>query len=122
MFTLRYECMQLSVEHLALNIPDLGIEQIADNLHDQLLECQVGTRPVVFVCYSMGGVVAKALLSRHSESTITKNTRGVMFIATPHFGSDVIRDTVAFIRPIIVGPSSFLAVASDSMKGDELMD
>lgn len=55
----------------------------------------IGARPIVFVVHSMGGIVVKQLL-RHAVSygverykPIAKQTRGIVFVATPHSGSDL---------------------------------
>jgi pimeloyl-ACP methyl ester carboxylesterase len=45
----------------------------------------IGTRPLVFVTHSLGGLIAKQILVRAPE--LLKNTRAVLFLATPHSGS-----------------------------------
>ena len=54
----------------------------------------IGERPIVFVTPSMGGLLVKQLL-QHSRNygqshwaTKWKQTRGVVFISTPHSGAD----------------------------------
>lgn len=54
----------------------------------------IGTRPIIFITHSMGGLLAKELL-RHA-ATITKRfahivekTKAVVFFSTPHFGSSL---------------------------------
>jgi hypothetical protein len=62
---------------------------------DLLQQNSIGTRPTVFVCHSLGGLLAKALLRRHSDlrgqtDTATDlNVVGIVFLATPHAGSEV---------------------------------
>ncbi|KAF5684755.1 hypothetical protein FDENT_6558 [Fusarium denticulatum] len=51
-------------------------------------------RPLLFICHSLGGIVVKrALAIAHERSrrynSITKDTFGIMFLGTPHRGSDV---------------------------------
>lgn len=55
------------------------------------------TRPLIFVAHSLGGIVVKEVLrmseSRKSktkagERAIFENTQGVVFMGTPHLGSD----------------------------------
>ncbi|KAI0543731.1 hypothetical protein F4679DRAFT_577412 [Xylaria curta] len=51
-------------------------------------------RPLLFICHSLGGVVVKrALVIAHERSrrygSITQDTFGIMFLGTPHRGSDV---------------------------------
>ncbi|PNP78957.1 hypothetical protein FNYG_07822 [Fusarium nygamai] len=51
-------------------------------------------RPLLFICHSLGGIVVKrALAIAHERSRrynlITRDTFGIMFLGTPHRGSDV---------------------------------
>jgi hypothetical protein len=51
-------------------------------------------RPIIFICHSLGGIVLKkALIIAHERSerysSISKDTFGVMFMGTPHRGSDM---------------------------------
>ncbi|CZR60232.1 uncharacterized protein PAC_10128 [Phialocephala subalpina] len=54
-------------------------------------------RPLIFVCHSLGGIVVKFALKLAQDSTgadasfqaIRTSTRGVIFFATPHSGSDL---------------------------------
>lgn len=55
----------------------------------------IGHRPVVFVAHSLGGLLVKQML-RHgidhrteAWTRITKSTKGVVFLATPHTGSRI---------------------------------
>ena len=66
------------------------------NMMNQLLVAGVGARPVVFVTHSMGGVLVKEMLARAAlegpsgrHFSLLDNTRGVVFYATPHFGSNI---------------------------------
>jgi pimeloyl-ACP methyl ester carboxylesterase len=60
-----------------------------------VLETQgIGSRPIVFVCHSLGGLLVKQML-RHARDTsveawraIAAETKAVVFLATPHSGSD----------------------------------
>ena len=60
------------------------------------LELQgLGKRPIIFVCHSLGGLVAKQLLRTASDNrrpawrALLEQTRDVFFLATPHAGSDL---------------------------------
>jgi hypothetical protein len=61
----------------------------------QLKQEGIGTRPLVFITHSMGGLLVKQLLHTAKDSpnpkyrAIPEQTRGVCFIATPHIGSDL---------------------------------
>eukprot|EP01133_Synstelium_polycarpum_P005296 gene5296-6139_t len=54
---------------------------------------EVGVRPIIFVCHSFGGLVIKQILKQtHSLpdaefGAISRQTLGIVFYATPHFGS-----------------------------------
>jgi triacylglycerol esterase/lipase EstA (alpha/beta hydrolase family) len=70
-----------------------------DRAKSVLLQLEVaglGERPLVFVTHSMGGLLIKQLLGAANGNAaqapwraIIEKTRGVCFIATPHFGSDL---------------------------------
>ncbi len=61
-----------------------------------LLETEgLGERPIVFVTHSMGGLLTKQLL-RHARDfgdpnwvKVAGQTRGIVFLSTPHSGSDI---------------------------------
>ncbi len=60
------------------------------------LETQgLGDRPIVFVCHSLGGLLVKQML-RHALDfgvtpwrSIAERTTGIIFLSTPHSGSDI---------------------------------
>ncbi|XP_077295276.1 protein SERAC1 [Arctopsyche grandis] len=58
-----------------------------------LQKAGVGTRPIVWVAHSMGGVLVKHILVHSLESKdeenkkIANNTKGIIFFSTPHHGS-----------------------------------
>jgi tetratricopeptide (TPR) repeat protein/pimeloyl-ACP methyl ester carboxylesterase len=64
---------------------------------DLLAQEGLGHRPIIFVAYSLGGLVVKQLLRRahdaaganESWSRIRTNTKSIVFLATPHTGSAV---------------------------------
>ena len=52
------------------------------------------TRPILFICHSLGGIVfKKAMIIAHERSeryrTISRDTYGVLFMGTPNRGSDM---------------------------------
>ncbi|KAK3987712.1 hypothetical protein QBC44DRAFT_331101 [Cladorrhinum sp. PSN332] len=76
-----------------------GIFGHAGTLLDDLARVRVGiARPIIFVCHSLGGLVVKEALIKadaysahqrhHSLGAIRRDTVGVIFLGTPHRGSD----------------------------------
>ncbi len=71
----------------------------------------IGSRPLAFICHSMGGLVAKNMIRQALDSgdarwsALAENTTAIVFLATPHSGSGladwckrftlVLRSTVA---------------------------
>jgi hypothetical protein len=75
-----------------------------------------GDKPIIFVAHSLGGLLVKALLCSSSRRRadakregchpIIEKTAGVMFLATPHAGSDRVRIhrwIPALVRVVIAG-------------------
>lgn len=73
------------------------IQTRAREFLEQLVEAKVGEggRPVVWVGHSMGGLIVKSIITqalKHSDErvrNIGSNTRGIMFLGTPHRGTPV---------------------------------
>lgn len=71
----------------------MPIEDRGRNLLEEMRLCGIGKRPIAFVCHSLGGLVTKRMLQ--SAWTLNNplwqgfehNTKGVVFLATPHQGS-----------------------------------
>ncbi len=73
----------------------LPLEDRATNCLEKLVASGIGQRPLMFVTHSLGGLVAKQVL-RHAATMgmedwepISQSCRGVVFIATPHAGSNL---------------------------------
>jgi pimeloyl-ACP methyl ester carboxylesterase len=73
----------------------MPISDRGNNFLEQLYSDGIGTRPLIFITHSMGGIVVKQIL-RHADSfavnrweAISKNTKGIAFIATPHSGANI---------------------------------
>lgn len=83
----------------------LSLQQYAHYIHGELMKAGVGTRPVVFVGHSMGGLIVKHILSEEYEewelcgglrssdyaSPMLYQTKGIVFFSTPHKGSPIVK-------------------------------
>uniref|UniRef100_A0A1I7WG03 GPI inositol-deacylase n=1 Tax=Heterorhabditis bacteriophora TaxID=37862 RepID=A0A1I7WG03_HETBA len=69
----------------------------ADRFKIQLQAAGVGRRPVIFICHSMGGLLAKRLLLDLPD--LTDKTVGILFIATPHRGSPIAAWGYSILHP-----------------------
>ncbi|QQR74453.1 MAG: tetratricopeptide repeat protein [Holophagales bacterium] len=55
----------------------------------------LGDRPLLFICHSLGGLVAKQVLRKASDAPderkqqVVRQTRAVLFLATPHAGAEL---------------------------------
>lgn len=71
-----------------------------------LLKVGVGERPLIILSYSMGGILTKTFLNIAPE--IAKETKGIIFFACPHIGSDVRDDTQDQLGEMISGMNRFI--------------
>ncbi|WP_125677076.1 tetratricopeptide repeat protein [Amycolatopsis sp. WAC 04182] len=83
----------------------MPIQDRAINLLAHLESHGVGQRPLCFVTHSMGGLVVKEMLlhaadGRADYTEFATATRGVVFLATPHTGSDVV--TMAVVKALSI--------------------
>jgi pimeloyl-ACP methyl ester carboxylesterase len=76
--------------------PAMSLLDQADNVIAQALKPNgIGKRPIIFITHSLGGLVVKQILRRASDTrrkdakaeAIFEQTRGIVFLATPHVGS-----------------------------------
>ncbi len=72
-----------------------------------------GERPIVFVCHSLGGLLAKQILRQAHDNagnadpeSISRRTAAVLFLATPHHGADLA--TLVDNFSAIFGPTASL--------------
>lgn len=73
----------------------MPLADTAINIVDLLDENSIGERPIFFITHSMGGLVVKQLL-RHAHDygntswkKIVDQTKGIVYLSTPHSGSDI---------------------------------
>lgn len=89
LWSLGYEIQPTAWTGAAMPLADRAVNVLA-----ALDRAGLGVRPICFIAHSMGGLLVKQLL-RHASSIakeyrhICGSTRGVVFLSTPHAGSDV---------------------------------
>jgi len=72
-----------------------NLEERSEDILGKLVRAGVGSRPVIFVGHSMGGLIIKKMLvsaqtSGDSElQRFYENTKGVVFYSTPHRGTHI---------------------------------
>ena len=72
-----------------------NLEERSEDMLERLVRAGVGSRPVIFVGHSMGGLIIKKMLllaqsSQHQNiRSLAENTKGVVFYSTPHEGSHI---------------------------------
>ncbi|OIW33004.1 hypothetical protein CONLIGDRAFT_570241, partial [Coniochaeta ligniaria NRRL 30616] len=100
---------------LTMNTSTYGMRdhatKLLSSLRDKREEPDELHRPIIFVCHSMGGLIVKqALLTASIDQQyllISQHTQGVVFMGTPHRGSDLAKwgsllatvAKVAFLSP-----------------------
>ncbi len=71
-------------------LPDRALQTL-----DLMVQKRIGERPLLFICHSLGGLLAKQILRTSSDATdphkqsVVNQTRGVLFLATPHSGASL---------------------------------
>jgi pimeloyl-ACP methyl ester carboxylesterase len=71
-----------------MSLPDRSIQVL-----DLMVQRGFGKRPILFVCHSLGGLLAKQILRIASEAddpnkkAVFERARAVLFLATPHAGA-----------------------------------
>ena len=92
-----------------------NFSDMSESLRDALCDSGIGEdRKVIFICFSMGGLVVKRALV--DDESLRKKTQGVVFFATPHLGSPIA--DYAHYTPFVSGSlvSSFVADLSRKSK------
>lgn len=76
-----------------MSLPDRAVQVIDRMRLDKRFR---GERPIIFVCHSLGGLLAKQILRHAHDNTtdsdaqsISRRAAAVLFLATPHHGADL---------------------------------
>jgi pimeloyl-ACP methyl ester carboxylesterase len=107
----------------------LPLDGMVNNMAERLAAAGVGSRPVVFVCHSMGGLVVKEIIGRGTERDapqsmrlISKAAAGAVFYSVPHAGSRL-ADVGWKLRYLGASPSRAVAnLKTDPHLHDETND
>lgn len=89
-YSLGYDASPSAWSGSAMSLPDRGASVLAILVADRL-----DTKPLIFICHSLGGLVVKQLLRMAidvpgtPEGRILEQTKGVIFLGTPNSGSDL---------------------------------
>ncbi len=63
------------------------------NFRERLVNKKLGQRPLIFVTHSLGGLIVKKMLllppKNRKQETIIESTKGIVFLGTPHIGSNL---------------------------------
>lgn len=85
----------------AQNVLNISLQLIV-NIKDYRREEKEKERDIVLICHSLGGIIAKRAVLLHQSSSEGKSIRnhivGIIFMGTPHCGSDLASIGSAFIR------------------------
>lgn len=72
---------------------EMDMFERAGNVLELMTGKELGTRPIVFVTHSLGGILAKMILRKSCDASdedwklISQSTRLVIFLSTPHTGA-----------------------------------
>lgn len=115
-----YEAKATMVLVNQLNIKDWDSIEISEDLLPQLKEIGIGKKPVIFVCFSLGGVVTKRMILKSSD--LQKEVKSILFLGVPHFGSGVVSETKTFMNRAMQGYLPFFDFSSISLQATEAHD
>lgn len=93
---------------------EMDMFERADNVLEQFAGKGIGKHPLVFVTHSLGGVLAKMILRASSDAddedwaAVSKATKLVVFLSTPHFGA-----SIANIVDAVPGASKHIKLLSN---------
>ena len=72
---------------------DMALPERARSVADLIVNHELGTRPTIFVAHSLGGLLVKSVLRAAHDThepkwkELLNNTRGIVFLGTPHTGA-----------------------------------
>ncbi|MDJ0601829.1 MAG: hypothetical protein QNJ37_23660 [Crocosphaera sp.] len=109
-----------------------SLDDIAKFLINEIADRKLDQKPLIFITHSLGGLVVKTMLKVADNKrylSILQNTKGVVFIATPHNGSELatmvkdIRDNTPQVLEILESRFPFSKnFFKNNKMGDFLVD
>lgn len=81
---------------------EMDMFERADNILEQFAGKGIGQRPVVFITHSLGGILTKMILRASADAddedweAVSKATKLVVFLSTPHIGASIAKIVDAF--------------------------
>jgi len=89
--------IEYSAPKFKLNNDGMGIADLATNIFERILSTEeLLDGEIIFVCHSLGGLIAKQIMRIANEQTVRSSAQefigrvsGIAFLATPHLGSDI---------------------------------
>ncbi len=116
--------IEYSAPKFKLNDDGMGIADHATNILERILKTEkLLDGEIIFVCHSLGGLIAKQIIrianeqiKRSSAQEFIGRVSGIAFLATPHLGSDVaslgnkliprfIMRSLALVKPSVAAAS-----------------
>lgn len=90
---------------------NLEVEDLSNLIMGSFLANNIGKKPVIFICHSLGGILIKqiiqdAFLSNHRDwNDLVSNLRGIVFLGTPHSGARLASSILKISFLTLVGVS-----------------
>ncbi len=100
------------------NIKNRDTQEISSEIISQLKEVGIGHKPIIFVSFSMGGLITKQLIL--NDKDLQSQVKSILFLAVPHFGSSVVDDTMVYMNRALQGYLPFLEIAHTAMTAIEV--
>ncbi|MEO0532486.1 MAG: hypothetical protein AAF215_01290 [Cyanobacteria bacterium P01_A01_bin.123] len=100
--------LDYDIEPLAWRGNTMPLTDRATNILQVFSNKRIGNRPILFITHSMGGLLVKQMLRSAFDfgnprwKKIEENTKGIVFLATPHSGSDL-SNLMQFVNRVLQG-------------------
>ncbi|MBO9411766.1 MULTISPECIES: ABC-three component system protein [unclassified Ruegeria] len=98
-----------------------SIQDIAQILADQLISRETQAKNTLFVCHSLGGLIAKQIIRKCEDSVdsdfndLGRSVRGMVFLGTPHQGAQFATVIDSILRDFTSKQTKQLAYSSEAL-------